>query len=207
MEPFCHQTTAKKSQPNILSACIPFFDLREHNHQTDAKLTLGLIEKLRAQSTSSDGSGVQPCTSSDTTHPMCTLFQSLNPRNNSRRDLKQVVCQMLEPKDRRYLYLSQVWFLVINEGNTPRMFGMAIADAHVELIITCSVLAEDELLGDLLQRSTTAKGKLPMRGILNIHLETPDGNNWIFEHADCSTYLVGRTNGCRAATALTERCA
>lgn len=96
---------------------MPFLQLKEHDHQTEGKFEpLELIKKLKDRAFHSENVGTQAASYSAHVHPTRTLFQYLNPRNNSRRDLKQVVCRMLGPRDGRFLYVSQVWILVVNEG-------------------------------------------------------------------------------------------
>ncbi|CZT19463.1 uncharacterized protein RCC_05314 [Ramularia collo-cygni] len=168
MEEFCHSVDTYDT--GMVFACVPFYDLRPHGHQTEARLKLSpILSRLWP--------GGPPDTPSNKHssigHPARTLFQSLNPRNNSRRDLKQVACQMLPHRDQRYLYLSQVWFLVINH----------------DLIITCSTLAENELYGDMLQKPATTNERPPKHKVLSIRLKTHDKNTWLLEQDDCSTYL------------------
>lgn len=95
---------------------MPFLQLKRHGQQTEAQLKpLAVINRLRGRTAQGQNAAESQ---SDHSHPSRTLFQYLNPRNNSRRDLKQVVCRTLDPRDGRFLFVSQVWILVVNEGRS-----------------------------------------------------------------------------------------
>ncbi len=114
IEGFCESTV--NDQHTITSACVPYLQLQKHGQPTNQKLDLRFLLRTAVHSSQQSSSSETQPELVDTAHPVRTLFQSLNSRSNSRRDLKQVVCQMLDPQDMRYLCLSQAWFLIINEG-------------------------------------------------------------------------------------------
>jgi hypothetical protein len=117
MNGFCHHTDGSADRARMTLISMPFLQLREHGNRTEAKFSsMAVIDKLMGRARYGQTIQTQPWTDSETAHSPRTLFQYMNPRNNSRRDLKQAVCHMLEARDRRYLCVSQVWILVINEG-------------------------------------------------------------------------------------------
>jgi hypothetical protein len=117
MTGFCHHNNGNSDRPRMSLISMPFLQLREYGNRTEGKFgSIAVLAKLTGRNPSSQTIEMQTESRSDTAHPTRTLFQYLNPRNNSRRDLKQAVCQMLGARDRRYLCVSQVWILVVNEG-------------------------------------------------------------------------------------------
>lgn len=113
METFCHETAFKDGELDVLSICVPFLELQKHNHQSEGKLALPrFLDRWSGNIASPD----DHTAFSTTSHSPRTLFQLLNPRNNTRRDLKQVICQMLAPTDRRFLNVSQTWMVIVNNG-------------------------------------------------------------------------------------------
>lgn len=114
MKGFCHVSKGARAHPQMALISMPFLHLKGHGLQTEAQLKpLAVINRLRGRTVHGREVAVSR---SDHTHPSRTLFQYLNPRNNSRRDLKQVVCRTLGPRDGRFLFVSQVWILIVNEG-------------------------------------------------------------------------------------------
>jgi hypothetical protein len=96
---------------------IPFLQLRDHDHRTEGIMnSADIINKISGRSRYSQTIRAQAGSHADSANPARTLFQYLNPRDNSRRDLKQVVCHMLGPRDKRYLCVSHLWILIVNEG-------------------------------------------------------------------------------------------
>lgn len=117
MEGFCHKTDDETSQVRLTLINMPFVQLKGHGHGTQAKLDpRAIAEKLLGRPLQSPSPAFQHGSYAANAHTMRTLFQYLNPRQSSRRDLKQVVCHMLDPNDKRYLHVSQLWVLLINEG-------------------------------------------------------------------------------------------
>lgn len=117
MKGFCHHTEASAGQASMTLIGLPFVQLKEHNHRTEAELkSFATINRLLGHSRGSLTNMDQVVARPDTAHAPRTLFQYLNPRDNSRRDLKQVVCHMLGSRDKRYLCVSQIWIFVANEG-------------------------------------------------------------------------------------------
>jgi hypothetical protein len=130
MNGFCHHTSASAGQVSMTLINMPFLQLREHAHRTETELNpMAILNQLLGRT----GHGPEVQTQADThphdVHPTRTLFQYLNPRDSSRRDLKQVVCQMLGPADRRYLCVSQVWILIVDEGKVDLVIDYCHADA------------------------------------------------------------------------------
>jgi hypothetical protein len=124
MNGFCHHTEANSGQARMTLIGLPFVQLEEHSHRTEAELnSFAIINRLLHHSRGSQVNKDQAITHPDTTHPTRTLFQYLNPRDNSRRDLKQVICHMLKPRDKRYLCVSQMWIFVANEGESLLFIG------------------------------------------------------------------------------------
>jgi hypothetical protein len=78
-----------------------------------------LLGHSRGSQTNKDQAVARP----ETAHATRTLFQYLNPRDNSRRDLKQVVCHVLGSRDKRYLCVSQIWIFIVNEGKSRLIIG------------------------------------------------------------------------------------
>lgn len=172
---------------------LPFVQLQEHNHRIESELnSMVIMKRLLSHSYGSQTSKNQAVAHPDTAHVTRTLFQYLNPRDNSRRDLKQVVCHMLGPRDKRYLCVSQVWILVVNEGKSPLLVWIleaTNADHWAELIITSSTLPESDLCGDLLL-PLIAQTTLPKRTLVHVHVVSEDGRQWLLRPADCLTYIV-----------------
>jgi hypothetical protein len=124
MNGFCHHTEASAGQARMTLIGLPFVQLKEHSHQTEAEFkSFAIINRLLCHSRGSQVDKDQAATHPDTTHATRTLFQYLNPRDNSRRDLKQVICHMLGSRDKRYLCVSQIWIFVANEGETLIFIG------------------------------------------------------------------------------------
>ena len=122
MNGFCHHVEASAGQASMMLVGLPFVQLQEHNHRTESELnSMVIMKRLLSHSRGSQTSKNQAAAHPDTAHATRTLFQYLNPRDNSRRDLKQVVCHMLGPRDKRYLCVSQVWILIVNEGKSLRL--------------------------------------------------------------------------------------
>jgi len=119
MNGYCHHTKATASQASMTLISMPILQLRHHMHHAESKLRpRAILDQLVGRSQHNQEIGAQPEWYSQSAYATRTLFQYLNPRNSSRRDLKQVVCQMLNAKDPRYLCVSHVWMLVIGEGRS-----------------------------------------------------------------------------------------
>lgn len=147
-----------------------------------------LLGHPRGSQTNEDQAFAPP----NTAHATRTLFQYLNSRDNSRRDLKQVVCHMLGPHGKRYLCVSQVWIFVVSEGKSTHVGWILEAndsDHWTELIITSSILPESDLCGDLIL-PLTAQTAVPRRTLVNVHVVSEDGQQWLLRPADCLTYIV-----------------
>ena len=124
MNGFCHHAEASIEQASMTLIGLPFVQLKEHNHRTEAEFnSFATINRLLLHSRGSQTDQGQSVAYSDTAHATRTLFQYLNSRDNSRRDLKQVVCHMLGPRDKRYLCVSQIWIFVVNEGESHPSIG------------------------------------------------------------------------------------
>lgn len=59
--------------------------------------------------------------SSENDVPSHTLFQSLNRNGNKQRDLKQVICRMVDQDDPRPQLVSPLWAFTINNGTFARI--------------------------------------------------------------------------------------
>lgn len=119
MDGFCHHSDASVDQASMTLISMPFIQLEEHRYHTETKLSpTAIITRLFRRPHHSHKDEVRPGSHNLSAHPTRTLFQYLNPRENGRRDLKQVVCHMLGPRNRRYLCVSQVWILIVNEGES-----------------------------------------------------------------------------------------
>jgi hypothetical protein len=117
MTGFCHHNNGNSDRPRMTLVSMPFLQLREYGNRTQGKFdSMAVLGKLAGRTPFGQTIEMQTESHSDTAHPARTLFQYLNPRNNSRRDLKQAVCHMLGARDRRYLCVTQVWILIVNEG-------------------------------------------------------------------------------------------
>lgn len=117
MKGFYHHTNANAGHVRMTLIGLPFIQLKTHHHRTEAELTsMAIINRLLGYSGHNATTKDRPSCLSDTAHTLRTLFQYLNPRDNSRRDLNQVVCHVLGPHDKRYLCVSQVWVFIVNEG-------------------------------------------------------------------------------------------
>jgi len=193
MNGFCHVSKDDGVRPRMALISMPFLQLKEHGHRTEAQLKPSeIIRRLKGR-TIRDQSVAE--SNSAHTHPSRTLFQYLNPRNNSRRDLKQVVCRMLGPRDRKLLFVSQVWVLIVNEGQSDKCVSDAVdAYRYIELIITSSNLPEKDLFEDLFL-TPAAQPTPPIHTVVNIHVQSADGRVWLFDRSDCDTYFVSvKTN-------------
>jgi hypothetical protein len=119
MNGYCHHAQATADQVSMTLISMPILQLRHHMHHAESKFRpRAIIDQLVGRSQTDQKIGAQPEWYSQSAYATRTLFQYLNPRNSSRRDLKQVVCQMLDAKDARYLCVSHVWMLVIGEGRS-----------------------------------------------------------------------------------------
>ena len=119
MNGYCHHTKASAGQAGMTLISMPILQLRHHMHHAESKFhPRAIIDQLVGSSQANQKFIAQPEWYPQSAYATCTLFQYLNPRNSSRRDLKQVVCQMLDAKDPRYLCVSHVWMLVIGEGRS-----------------------------------------------------------------------------------------
>jgi hypothetical protein len=188
---FCHHTSKSAGQLAITLTSIPFLQLRDHHHRTEGIMNSAeIINKILGRSHYSQTIRAQAGSHANSTNSVRTLFQYLNPRDNSRRDLKQVVCHMLGPRDKRYLCVSHVWILIVNEGKSilSRM-NCANTDNWIELIITSSTLSETALYDDLLLGAATQPTP-PKQTLVNIHVESEDGRVWLLRQSDCLTYFV-----------------
>ena len=104
MNGFCHHTKAGAGQVSMTLIGLPFVQLKEHKHSTEAELnSVVVMNRLLGHSRYNQTSKDEAVSHQDTVHATRTLFQYLNPRDSSRRDLKQVICHMLGPRDKRYL--------------------------------------------------------------------------------------------------------
>lgn len=119
MNGFCHRVEASAGKASMTLIGLPFVQLQEHNHRTESELnSMVIMKRLLGHSRGSQTNKDEVFAHPDTAHATRTLFQYLNPRDNSRRDLKQVICHMLGPREKRYLCVSQVWIFVVNEGKS-----------------------------------------------------------------------------------------
>lgn len=180
MDDFCRQDT--KQDISILSACFSFAWLQEHTPKRDMRRELiadlkNQILGRRRHHASHLGENI---VLSESAHPSRTLFQFLNPKSDRRIDLNQVVCRDPSAKLEHYICLQQVWILMIND----------------EILVTCSVLSEKELFGDLIQLHppSTRSSTEPCAG--HIKVDTPDGRHWLLRRTDCRTYFVGHFPTC-----------
>lgn len=122
MNGFCHRVEASAGKASMTLIGLPFVQLQEHNHRTESELnSMAIMKRLLGHSRGSQTNEDQAFAHPNAAHATRTLFQYLNSRDNSRRDLKQVVCHMLGPHDKRYLCVSQVWIFVVNEGKSPHL--------------------------------------------------------------------------------------
>ena len=125
MNGFCHHTKAGAGQASMTLIGLPFVQLKQHNHSTEAKLdSVAVINRLLGHSRYDQTSKDEAVSHQDTVHATRTLFQYLNPRDSSRRDLKQVICHMLGPRDKRYLCVTQIWMFIVNEGESHLASGI-----------------------------------------------------------------------------------
>ena len=117
MNGFCHHTKAGAGQAGMTLIGLPFVQLKEHNHRTEEERnSVAIVNRILGHSRYDQTSKDKAVSRPDTVHATRTLFQYLNSRDNSRRDLKQVICHMLGPRDKRYLCVTQIWMFVVNEG-------------------------------------------------------------------------------------------
>ena len=68
---------------------------------------------------------------------------------------------------------------------------MLTTEHWIELIITSSTLPESDLCGDLLL-PFTAQTTPPKRSLVNVHVVSADGRQWLLKAADCLTYIVSK---------------
>jgi hypothetical protein len=124
MNGFCHHAEARAGQARMTLISLPFVQLKEHNHRTESELSsMAILKRLLGHSRGSQTNKDQAVARPETAHATRTLFQYLNPRDNSRRDLKQVVCHVLGSRDKRYLCVSQIWIFIVNEGKSRLIIG------------------------------------------------------------------------------------
>lgn len=67
--------------------------------------------------------------------------------------------------------------------------GVTCSDHSTELIITSSTLPESDLCGDLLL-PPVSQATLPKQNLVNVHVVSEDGRQWLLKPADCLTYIV-----------------
>ncbi|KAF2109449.1 cora-like Mg2+ transporter protein-domain-containing protein [Lophiotrema nucula] len=105
---------------------------------------------------------------STTEHPPLTLLQSESASAPPDRDLQQAVCSITGPHDDRIFYVSRLWCFILND----------------DLLVTCSQVSEQSLLGD-----TIVMSKEPTRGTPFIRVT--DGGNclWQLGLQECQTWL------------------
>jgi hypothetical protein len=207
MNGFCHHSEASAGQAGMTLIGLPFVKLEEHNHRTEAELSsLAMVGRLLGHSHDSKTNKDQADARVDTAHATRTLFQYLNQRDNSRRDLKQVICQMLGPRDKRYLCVSQVWLFIVNEGKSHSVPSSKTSDPDrvIELIITSSTLPESNLCGDLLL-PLTAQATPSEQSPVNVHVVSEDGWQWLLKPDDCLTYIVSKQQRKTIATCINLR--
>ena len=142
MDPFCERKdfTTHQGDISVTSGCVPFVHPREHDHEdsTTAGFTTVFREAIKGfrrkgQKTSEGVNQPRAAAKSNSEHPLRTMFQSLFSKGDSCRDLKQVACHMLAPSDRRYLYISQIWFLIVNAGMTRVPFSLCLLTGSLNL--------------------------------------------------------------------------
>ena len=195
MKGFCHHTKAGAGHAGMTLIGLPFVQLKEHKHHTEAERnSVAIINRLLGHSRYNQTGKDETVSCPDTVHATRTLFQYLNPRDNSRRDLKQVICHMLGPHDKRYLCVTQIWMFVVNEGEFYFVahegdLEVTDPDKRIELIITSSTLSEPDLCGDLLLPLKT-HATPPKQGLVNVHVVSEDGHQWLLKAADCLSYIV-----------------
>jgi hypothetical protein len=76
--------------------------------------------------------------------------------------------------------------------------GFNDPNERTELIITSSSLPESDLCGDLIL-PLTAQATPPKRSLINVHVVSEDGRQWLLKPKDCLTYIVSEYR--REATA------
>ncbi|KAK4896715.1 hypothetical protein LTR27_005309 [Elasticomyces elasticus] len=102
-----------------------------------------------------------------------TLFQFLYPKGDRRQDLNQAICNMQGLHEKRILYTTQLWAIIINK----------------DILITCAIMSEAELYGTLLSPVLLPTMNESSSDIADIRVTSPDGKLWLLQRSNCKTFL------------------